>query len=128
MEPISLLGVASYLPECVVTNEFFAEGTAARRGMFTAPSTRRHVATYESAADMVERAGHRLIEQLNLVPRDIDIVLTNVAIPDQPFTGCGAEVARRLGTGSRWVLDLHNTGCVSFVYMLALARMLLETT
>jgi 3-oxoacyl-[acyl-carrier-protein] synthase-3 len=47
-------------------------------------------------------------------------------VPDEAFTGSGAEVARRLGCRPRWVLDLHNTGCVSFIYMLALARRLLE--
>ncbi len=35
---ISLLGVASHLPARVVGNDVFAEGTAARRGMFTAPT------------------------------------------------------------------------------------------
>jgi 3-oxoacyl-[acyl-carrier-protein] synthase-3 len=129
MEQISLLGVASYLPERVVGNDFFAAGTSVRRGMFTAPTTRHHVAPGETAADMIERASKRLIERLNLVPsRDIDIVFTNVAIPDQPFTGCGAEVARRIGSGASWVIDLHNTGCVSFVSMLALARVLLSST
>ena len=115
VQPISLLGVASYLPERVVHNDFFAEGAAARRGMFTAPTTRRHVAKDESAAQMIERASRRLIDRLNLVPeRDIDVVLTNVAVPDQPFTGCGAEVVQRLGSGSSWVLDLHNSTVVSF--------------
>jgi 3-oxoacyl-[acyl-carrier-protein] synthase-3 len=129
MGPISLLGVASHLPERVVRNDFFAEGAAARRGMFTAPTTRHHVAKDESAADMIERASRKLIERLNLVPqRDIDVILTNVAIPDQPFTGCGAEVARRIGSRASWVVDLHNTGCVSFVYMLALARALLDSS
>jgi 3-oxoacyl-[acyl-carrier-protein] synthase III len=129
VKPISLLGVASYLPERIVHNDFFAQGAAARRGMFTAPTTRRHVAKDETAAQMIERASRRLIESLNLVPeRDIDVILTNVAVPDQPFTGCGAEVVQRIGSGSSWVLDLHNTGCVSFVYMLELARLLLTTT
>lgn len=129
MESISLLGVASYLPERVVQNDFFAPGAAQRRGMFTAPTTRRHVAPGETAVDMIERAGRRLIDRLNLDPaRDIDIVLTNVAIPDQPFTGCGAEVVHRIGSGSRCVVDVHNTGCVSFVAMVALARALLSSS
>lgn len=129
MEPISLLGVASDLPERVVGLDFFAPGAGQRRGMFTAPTTRRHVAPDETAADMIERASGRLIDRLNLVPsRDIDIVLTNVALPDQPFSGCGAEVVHRLGSGSSWVVDVHNTGCVAFISMLALARVLLSST
>lgn len=124
---VSLLGVASFLPEHVVNNDFFAEGTAARRGMFTAPATRRHVGRDEMAADMIDQAARKLLHRLNLDPAvDIDVILTNVTIPDEPFTGCGAEVAGRLGARPRWVIDLHNSGCVSFIYMLELARLLIE--
>ncbi len=129
MKAISLLGVASELPPAVVTNDFFAPGAAARRGMFTAPTTRRHIAPDETAANLIERAATRLIDQLGLdVARDIDVLFTNVTIPDQPFTGCGAEVAHRLGARPRWVIDLHNSGCVSFIYMLELARALMSSS
>jgi 3-oxoacyl-[acyl-carrier-protein] synthase III len=124
---VSLLGVASYLPERVVGNDFFAPGAASRRGMFTAPTTRRHVAPDESAADMAALAAARLFREHSLDPgRDVDIVFTNVAVPDQAFTGCGAEVAHRIGARPRWIVDLHNSGCVSFVYMLDLARALMS--
>jgi 3-oxoacyl-[acyl-carrier-protein] synthase-3 len=129
VKAVSLLGVASYLPERVVTNDSFGEEARTRRGMFTAPTTRRHVARDESAADMIERAARKLIDEQGITPaRDIDLLFTNVALPDQAFTGCGAEVAHRLGLRPRWVLDLHNTGCVSFIYMLELARLLLSTS
>ncbi len=127
MTTVSLLGVASYLPERVITNDFFAPGASERRGMFTAPKTRRHVGPGESAAEMIERAARRLVEEQNLNPvRDIDVLFTNVAVPDEAFTGCGAEVARRLGCRPRWILDLHNTGCVSFLYMIELARSIMS--
>jgi 3-oxoacyl-[acyl-carrier-protein] synthase-3 len=129
MKTVSLLGVASYLPERIVGNDYFGAGTDDRRGMFTAPKTRHQVAPDESAVDMMERAARRLVERLALDPqKDIDLVFTNVAIPDQAFNGSGAEVAYRLGVKPIWVLDLHNTGCVSFVYMLELARLMLSTT
>lgn len=129
MTPVSLVGVASYLPETVVGNDYFG-GAAKKRGpMFMTPTTRRHVGRDESAAEMIERAARSLATRLNLdLRKDVDIVLTNVAVPDQPFTGCGAEVAHRLGSGAQWIFDLHNTGCVSFVYMLELARMIMQTT
>jgi 3-oxoacyl-[acyl-carrier-protein] synthase III len=128
MTTVSLLGVASYLPERVVGNDCFGAAASERKGMFGAPTTRRHVAADEDAATMIERAARKLIGELHLDPaRDIDGILTNVALPDEAFTGCGAEVAYRLGVHPRWVLDLHNTGCVSFVYMLALARLFLQS-
>ena len=111
MTDVSLLGVASYLPDTIVRNDFFAPGTSERRGMFTAPRERRHAAPDESAASMIERAARRLLDRLNLdAVRDIDILFTNVAVPDEAFTGCGAEVAHRIGSRPRHVVDLHNTG------------------
>jgi len=127
--PVSLLGVASYLPEKIVTNEFFAPGAAERRGMFTAPTTRRHVGRDESAVDMIARASARLCDELHLDPvRDIDVLFTNVSVPDQAFTGCGAEVAQRIGCRPRFIVDFHNTGCVAFIYMLEHARVLFRAT
>jgi 3-oxoacyl-[acyl-carrier-protein] synthase-3 len=129
MTTVGLVGVASCLPDTVVTNDFFAAGAAARRGMFTAPTTRRHVRRDEMAADMIERAATRLLATQALdAARDVDIIFTNVTIPDQPFTGCGAEVAHRIGARPRFVIDLHNAGCVSFIYMLDLARMMIAST
>jgi 3-oxoacyl-[acyl-carrier-protein] synthase-3 len=129
LKTVSLMGVASYLPETLVRTDFFAPGAAERRGMFTAPSTRRHVRADESAEQMITGAAERLIFSLHLDPRkDIDILFTNVSVPDQPFTGCGAAVAHRLGARPRWVIDLHNTGCISFVYMIELARLLMSSS
>ena len=125
---VSLLGVASYLPERLVTNDFFAPGTSLRRGMFTAPSTRRHVAPDETAAEMIQRASVRLFENLgSKAAGEIDLLFTNVTVPDQAFTGCGAEVAYKLGIRPHRIIDLHNSGCVAFIYMLDLARELLRT-
>jgi 3-oxoacyl-[acyl-carrier-protein] synthase-3 len=127
MTPISLVGTASYLPETVRDNAFFgAQGNASP--MFKGSRFRHHVARDETATDMVERAARKLGEKLGLnFERDVDIILTNVPCLDQPFTGCGASVARVLGAKPRWIFDMQNTGCVSFVFMLELARVLMST-
>ncbi len=128
MKPVSLVAVASQMPETIVGNDFFPPVN--RPGlMFVPPTTRRHLQHDETAAEMLGRGAGKLVERLNLTPaRDIDLLFTNVSFPDMPFTGCGAEVARILGARPQWVLDLHNTGCVAFVYMLELARHLMQTT
>jgi 3-oxoacyl-[acyl-carrier-protein] synthase-3 len=133
MRPISLVAAASHLPETVVREEFFSSAGAPPKkrvgAMFDPPVERRHVHRDDSSADMIERAARKLIDRLNLDPRnDIDAILTNVSLPDTPFTGCGAEVAQRLGAPSPLVIDLHNTGCVSPIYMVELARMIMQTT
>jgi len=127
MTPLSLLGVASSLPEEIVPNDFFGPNVAEHRGMFTAPHERRHLRRDQTASALIAGAAERLITKLDLErARDIDLLFTNVALPDQAFTGCGAEVARMLGIRPRRVIDLHNTGCVSFVTMLDLAGVLLR--
>ncbi len=127
MMQVSLLGVAAYMPETEVGNEAFADGAGERRGMFTAPKTRRWVGREETAASMIEKACGTLSQRLDLdFARDVDIIFTNVAVPDQAFTGCGADVAHRIGAKPRWVVDLHNTGCVSFIYMIELARAIMS--
>lgn len=127
MIPVSLLGVASDLPERIVENDFFAAGAAERRGMFTAPTRRRHVGPRDLASESIARAARRLIAARGLNPsEDIDILLTNVTLPDEGFTGAGADVAQLIGARPRFILDLQNGGCVSALYMLELARALME--
>jgi 3-oxoacyl-[acyl-carrier-protein] synthase-3 len=127
--PISLLGTASYLPTTVVDNAFF--GVDERRatvGMFKGSKERRHVAPGETAASMIEKAALKLRDRIGFAPeKDVDLILTNVSCPDSPFTGCGATVGRALGCRPKWILDLHNSGCVSFVYMLGVARELMAS-
>jgi 3-oxoacyl-[acyl-carrier-protein] synthase-3 len=128
MTPISLIGTGSYLPETVRDNAFFG-AVDSTSPMFKGSRYRHHVAPGETATDMIERAARRLGDKLNLsFDRDVDIILTNVPCLDQPFTGCGASVARVLGVKPQWILDMQNTGCVSFVFMLEVARALMSAS
>lgn len=128
-QPISLAGVASYLPETIVENDFFGDPDAPRPAMFKGARRRHHVAPGETAVDMIERATRKLFDRLNLDPRkDIDLVFTNVSVPDMPMLGCGAPLTRVLGCQPQHIVDVHNTGCVSFVFMMSLARSLMLST
>lgn len=127
MKTVSLVGAASYLPPRVVENDFFADDGSQAHAMFRGVRQRRHVDQEETAVDMIGHASRRLADQLNLdLSRDVDILMTNVTCPDMPFTGCGTHVAHALGCRPRWVLDMHNGGCVSFIQMLDYARLLME--
>ncbi|HEY2510591.1 MAG TPA: 3-oxoacyl-[acyl-carrier-protein] synthase III C-terminal domain-containing protein [Polyangiaceae bacterium] len=129
MSGISLLGAAGYAPETVIDNAFFEiDAKRATSGMFKGSRERRHVAKGETAVSMIQKATEKLQGRLGFTPsKDVDLILTNVSCPDSPFTGCGASVARTLGAKPKWVLDLHNSGCVSFVYMLGVARELMAS-
>ena len=124
---VSLVATNSYLPEKIVPNDFFiTEGASDDHPMFKGTNLRHHVAENETAVDMMERASAQLVKDLNLdVKKDIDILLSNVTCLDQPFTGSGAGIAYRLGADPAWIIDHQNGGCVSFLYMMDVARALM---
>lgn len=130
---VSLIDVASYLPEDRVPTEWFTQFSRSERMaknvMFRSPQFRHHVARDETAVDMVERATQGLIDRHGAdAIRNVDVVLTHTQLPDLPLLGAGPEVARRLGINPGHVVDVHNSGCASFVHMMQLARMILQTT
>lgn len=127
MKTMSLIGAASYMPRQIVENEFFPGGDEERGNtMFHGVKQRHHVSRDETASMMIVQAARKLAGRLNLdLQKDIDILMTNVTHPDQPFTGCGAEVGKALGCRPDWILDLHNGGCVSFIAMIAQAQALM---
>jgi len=129
MRTISLIDVASYMPRQVVDNEFFLNGADEHvHTMFRGVKRRHHVSADESAVFMIDQASRRLAEKLNLnLARDVDVLITNVTCPDMPFTGCGATVAHTLGCRPKWVLDMHNGGCVSFIQMISFAQSLMTS-
>ncbi|OQS12504.1 3-oxoacyl-ACP synthase [Nocardia donostiensis] len=130
---VSLVDVASYLPGEPIGTDYFTRFSRsermARHVMFRAPDTRHHVRRGETAVDMVEQAVAPLAARHGAgLFDDIDVLITHTQLPDFPVLGCGPEVARRLGMRPGWVFDIHNGGCAAFVHMMALARILLQST
>lgn len=128
--PVSLIDVATYLPENRVPAQWYARfaGTDDLRDnpMFRPPDHRRHAAIDESNVDMIERATAALVNRHGPEAlHDVDVLLTHSQLPDLPIVGAGGEVAHRLGITPEWVVDVHNGGCAAFVLMLKLARELL---
>lgn len=121
-----IVDCASALPEQVIENSFFGSGPAGEHAMFGGTVHRRHLAPGETAADLITEAAQVVLLRNDLAATDVDAILTNVSLPDEPFYGCGAEVKRQLGAETDLVIDMHSSGCVSFVTMLQLARTLID--
>jgi 3-oxoacyl-[acyl-carrier-protein] synthase-3 len=129
--PVSLVDVGSYLPEQAVGIDFYGgpDGEVSDSLMFRAPGSRRHVAPGDDAAGMVEKAARPMLDRLRAHGDvQVDVVLTNVALPDRVFTGAGADIAARLGLRPvpEWIIDVHNGGCASFMYMMKIAKRIIE--
>ncbi|OLF10440.1 3-oxoacyl-ACP synthase [Actinophytocola xinjiangensis] len=128
MRPVSLVDLGSYLPDAEIGLEFFfgedlPDDPMSRSPVFKQPTTRRHVAPGDRAAEMIRDAAAPMFARRGIDPAgNVDVLITNVLLPDALFTGCGAETAELLGCTPEWIIDLHNGGCASFPYMLKLAR------
>lgn len=128
---LTVAGTGSYLPhEPIGLQTYLAAGLTLSpmdNGPLTRPPARRHhVKPGERAAEMIERAARPMFDRLGVDPASgVDLLLTNVLLPDDLFTGCGADTAARLGLTPHSILDVHNSGCASFPYMLMLASAML---
>lgn len=121
----AIVDCASALPDQVIENSFFGARNGGHK-MFGGTTRRRHLAPGQTAADLITAAAQALLSRNGLEATDVDAILTNVSLPDEAFYGCGAEVKRRLGVEAELVIDMHSSGCVSFVTMLDLARTLID--
>jgi 3-oxoacyl-[acyl-carrier-protein] synthase-3 len=131
MQQVSLIKAKRYLPENIVSNDFFYSDEVDEEKvhlMFQGVKTRRHVSDNETPDYMAKIAIEDLIEDLNLDKhRDIDMLITNTSLPENIFIGYGAMIAKKLAINPKYIYDFHHSGCVSFVTMLHLAKIFIET-
>ena len=120
---ISLIDLEEILPEKIIYNDFFGDAFKNNKNkMFTGCVERRHIGDKEESADYFAKATEVLLERNQINPNSIEMILTNVSLPDQVFTGNGAIINKKIGGKAKWILDLHNTGCICFIYMVEIAR------
>ena len=132
MTEVSVIAFGSYLPPNVVDTKAFlgADGvdSLAASPRLRLPSTRHHVGRDDRAAEMVAAAARPMFAGMDIEPEgNVDVLITNVLLPDIPITGCGEEVCALLGCRPEFVIDLHNGGCASFPYMLKITQALIES-
>jgi 3-oxoacyl-[acyl-carrier-protein] synthase III len=125
---VSIVDFGSFLPATrVPASYFFPNGDPlAGNPLLRAPDYRHHVQPDERAAEMIAAAARPMFERIGVTPASVDVLITNVLLPDNPITGSGAEAAHLLGCNPATIIDLHNGGCAAFPYMLKLAKALMD--
>lgn len=118
-----LLGVGSYLPARIVTNEELAmrvdtsdEWIVERTGI-----RRRHIAAEdERTSDLACAAAVSALKASRREARDIDLIVLATATPDLTFPATAARVQAELGVTQGAAFDLQAV-CSGFVFALATA-------
>jgi 3-oxoacyl-[acyl-carrier-protein] synthase-3 len=128
----AICGIATYLPEKVLTNEQLESeysGWSALKIQEKTGIQERHITSEtECASDLATYAGQKLFKDGLCAPEEIDYVLLCTQSPDYflPTTAC--LVQERLGLRTSCGAMDFNLGCSGYVYGLGLAKGLIETT
>ncbi|MHA6793751.1 beta-ketoacyl-ACP synthase III [Pseudonocardia bannensis] len=118
-----ILGLGSFQPENVVTNDDLAERVETsdqwireRVGI----AERRIAPADLSLVDMASEAGARAIKDSGLTASDVDTVIVATCTMPNPIPNAAAQTAARIGATAPGAFDL-NAACAGFCYALGTA-------
>ncbi len=127
LEPVGILGVGSYTPERIVTNDHLSElMDTSDEWIFsrTGIRERRYAQDQEFTSDMGYQAALEALKDADCSPDQIDYVLVGTASPDNALPSTAARICNLLGIKGPAALDI-STACSGFVYSLELAHALI---
>lgn len=118
-----ILGTGSYAPARVVTNDDLSnivdtndEWISSRTGIKS-----RHISEGETSADLGTKAALKAIEDANIDPADIDILLLASMTPDSILPNTACQVQEKLGAVNATCFDI-NAACSGFLFALNTAN------
>jgi len=126
---VSIVGTGSYVPERVLTNADLSkmvnttdEWITSRTGI----QTRRIAAKDEYTSDMAARAALAAMEQADIGPAEIDLILLATASPDMIFPATACFVQTKIGATNAACLDV-SAACAGFLFALEIAQQFITT-
>lgn len=120
----TILGVGSYAPGKVVTNDDLAGMmTTSDEWIFQRSGIKERRFIEESgvgASDLAVPASRDALEHAGVAPDEIDAIVFATLSPDYFFPGSGCLLGDKLGMNGKPALDVRNQ-CTGFLYSLAVA-------
>ncbi|MEV0524324.1 beta-ketoacyl-ACP synthase 3 [Streptomyces sp. NPDC050439] len=127
MQSIGIVGVGSYLPETVITNEEIGRGAGVSDEWIvrkTGIRERRRAAAHEATSDLAAAAAQRALARAGLTADQVAYVVVATSTPDHPQPATAALVQNLIGATRAAAFDV-NSVCSGYVYALkAVERML----
>jgi 3-oxoacyl-[acyl-carrier-protein] synthase-3 len=120
---IGIVGVGSYVPDKVLTNDELSKLVETSDEWITERTgiKERHIAAPgQAASDLALPAARQALEQAGLDPSELDLVVVATVTPDMFFPSTGSLLASELGAPDAAAYDL-SAGCTGFMYALAQA-------
>lgn len=107
MHNVYIRGTGSYAPDNVVHNDFFDSVGSSDKWIYENLGIReRRISTGQTTSDLAAVAGQRAIEQAELTPLDIDLIIVATATPDRPCPSCASFVQEKLEAWNAAAFDI----------------------
>jgi hypothetical protein len=121
---VSIIGTGSYVPERVLTNadlEAMVETSDQWIIDRTGIRERRIAAEGEFTSHLAAAAAKKAMEDANVTPDEIDMILVATITPDTFFPSTACHVQRLIGAKNAACMDV-NAACSGFLYCVEIAQ------
>ncbi|XXM73895.1 beta-ketoacyl-ACP synthase III [Lysinibacillus sphaericus] len=123
-----IIGIGRYLPEKVLTNadlekmvDTSDEWIRTRTGI----EERRVAGKDTNTSDMAYEAAMKAIEDAEISPEELDLILVATVTPDQPFPSVACLLQERLGAKKAAAMDI-SAACAGFMYGMITAKQFID--
>ena len=119
---VTIIGTGSYTPEKIRTNKFFEKIGSSDEWIYNTLGIkeRRIAADNEVTSDLAAKAGLKAIEDANLTPEDIDLIIVATATPDRPAPATACFVQDKIKAYNAAAFDMLAV-CAGFMYGMSIA-------
>lgn len=121
---IGIIGTGHYLPKKIQTNEELCEELTEVSPDWILSKTgikKRHIAEEtDSASSMSIEAAKGVLEENNIKPEEIGLIIVATFSPDYMFPPVSAKIQKELNAKNAQIIDV-NTNCTGFVTALTVA-------
>ena len=129
MVKAAITGVASYVPEKIMTN-FDLEKLVDTNDEWIVSRTgirERHIAAEgEASSDMSVKAIQKLLQETGVKAEEIDAIIVATVTPDMMFPSTAALIQQAIGATKAWGYDLSGA-CSGFLFALKSGSALIQT-
>lgn len=129
MNCVGIVGTGSYIPEEVFTNVDLAKLVDTNDEWITSRTgiKERHIAPKDvPVSELCYQAGLRAIQDAQIAPEEIDLIIVATMTPDYAFPATACIVAERLGAKNAAAFDME-AACTGFIYGVATASQFVAT-
>ncbi|MDF1507433.1 ketoacyl-ACP synthase III [Robertmurraya sp. DFI.2.37] len=123
-----VIGIGRFLPDNIVTNtdlekkmDTSDEWIRTRTGI----EERRIADQNIDTSDMAFRAAKKAIENANISPEEIGLILVATVTPDTPFPSVSCKIQEMLGAVNAAAMDI-SAACAGFMYGMVTAKQFVE--